>query len=101
MKFFTDQDVYASTVRFLRSSGHDVITAYEAGLSRSDDRELLREAGKLNRIFVTRDRDFGALVFTEKLGKGVIYLRILPSTQNAVHDRTRKNIENIFRAGYI
>jgi hypothetical protein len=34
---------------------------------------------------VTRDRDFGGLVFVNALGAGVLYLRILPSTQNAVH----------------
>jgi predicted nuclease of predicted toxin-antitoxin system len=34
---------------------------------------------------VTRDRDFGALVFVQGSGPGVIYLRILPSTQDAVH----------------
>ncbi len=50
MKFLTDQDIYAATVRFLSNSGHDVITAYEAGLSRSDDKALLREAEKQNRI---------------------------------------------------
>ena len=87
MNFFTDQDVYAVTVHFLRNLGHDVITAYEAGLSRADDRDLLREAGKQKRIFVTRDRDFGSLVFVEELGRGVVYLRILPSTVNAVHDQ--------------
>ena len=86
MKFFMDQDVYAATVRFLRELGHDVITAYEAGMPRSDDRVLLEEAEKLNRIFVTRDRDFGSLVFVEKLGSGVIYLRIRPSTVEAVHN---------------
>ncbi len=92
MRFLTDQDVYGVTARFLRNSGHDVITAYEAGLSRSDDRILLIEAEKLNRIFVTRDRDFGSLVFVEKLGKGVIYLRILPSTINAVHEELSRII---------
>ena len=85
MKFLTDQDVYAVTIRFLRDSGHDVVTAYETGLSQADDTELIRKAREQNRILVTRDRDFGALVFVEKLGTGVIYLRILPSTQNAVH----------------
>ncbi len=34
---------------------------------------------------MTRDRDFGALVFVQGSGPGVIYLRVLPSTQNAVH----------------
>jgi predicted nuclease of predicted toxin-antitoxin system len=36
-------------------------------------------------LFVTRDRDFGSLVFVQGGGAGVIYLRMLPSTQNAVH----------------
>jgi hypothetical protein len=36
-------------------------------------------------IFVTRDRDFGGLVFVQNLGAGVIYLRILPWTQDSVH----------------
>ena len=90
MKFFADQDVYAATVRFLRDSGHDVVTAYEAGLSRADDKDLLREAGKQNRIFITRDRDFGSLVFLEALGEGVIYLRIRPSTKNSIHKELAK-----------
>ncbi len=85
MRFFTDQDVYGATVRFLRISGHDVVTAHEEGLSEADDRDLLAEARRQNRIFVTRDRDFGSLVFVEDMGKGVVYLRILPTAVNAVH----------------
>ncbi len=38
------------------------------------------------RIFITRDRDFGVLVFVRDLGMGVIYLRILPSTLGVVHE---------------
>jgi len=34
---------------------------------------------------VTRDRDFGGLVFTLGRGTGVLYLRTLPSIQDAVH----------------
>lgn len=34
---------------------------------------------------MTRDRDFGGLVFVQDLGAGVIYLRLLPSNQNMVH----------------
>ncbi|HEX5418903.1 MAG TPA: hypothetical protein VFY39_02815 [Gammaproteobacteria bacterium] len=35
---------------------------------------------------VTRDRDYGSLVFLKSLGSGVLYLRMLPSTQDAVHN---------------
>ena len=53
---------------------------------REPDDELLQTAQRLNRIFVTLDRDFGALVFVRRISStGVLYLRILPSTQNSVH----------------
>ena len=34
MKFLLDQDVYASTARFLMELGHNVVPAAEIGLSR-------------------------------------------------------------------
>ena len=86
MKFLIDQDVYAITVRFLRNLGHDVITAGEIGLSRASDSDLLRKAEEQDRILITRDRDYGGLVFVEGLGRGVIYLRMLPSDQTEVHE---------------
>jgi predicted nuclease of predicted toxin-antitoxin system len=89
MKFLLDQDVYAFTARFLRSLGHDVLPVAQIGLARADDVDLLKKARELKRIFVTRDRDFGALVFVRGLGSGVIYLRILPSTQNALHQELK------------
>lgn len=85
MKLLTDQDVYAATVHFLRGTGHDVKTAAERGLSQSADTELLRAAHAEGRVFVTRDRDYGGLVFMQALGAGVLYLRTLPSTLQAVH----------------
>lgn len=85
MNFLADQDVYASTVAFARGVGHDVVTAAQLGMSQADDSELLRVAKEQERIFITRDRDFGGLVFVRGEGPGVIYLRILPSTVNAVH----------------
>ncbi len=93
MKFLLDQDVYASTVRFLRDLGHDVIPVAQIGLSQASDEELLRIAQEQNRVFVTRDRDFGNLVFVKALGAGVLYLRILPSTQNAVHSELERVLE--------
>ncbi|HMF10716.1 MAG TPA: DUF5615 family PIN-like protein [Gemmataceae bacterium] len=85
MKFLADQDVYASTVRLLSGLGHDVVTAGQLGLAKAEDTELLRVAHEQGRIFVTRDRDFGGLVFVQGSGPGVIYLRILPSTRASVH----------------
>ncbi len=63
MKFLLDQDVYASTARFLIELGHNVVPAAQIGLSRADDEELLKVAQEQGRILITRDRDFGDLVF--------------------------------------
>jgi predicted nuclease of predicted toxin-antitoxin system len=85
MRFLADQDVYAATVKLLRERGHDVVTASELGRARSSDLDLLQTAIQGQRIFVTRDRDFGALVFVTGIKGGVIYLRILPSNIRIVH----------------
>jgi predicted nuclease of predicted toxin-antitoxin system len=85
MQFIADQDVYGVTIQFLTDLGHDLVTAAQLGMARAKDFQLLRTAHDQGRIFVTRDRDFGALVFVQASGPGVIYLRILPSTQHAVH----------------
>lgn len=85
MKFLADQDVYATTIGFLSDLGHEVVPVAQLGLAQAADAELLRIAHEHGRIFVTRDRDFGGLVFVQGRGPGAIYLRILPSTQNVVH----------------
>ncbi|MBM4079364.1 MAG: hypothetical protein FJ272_02745 [Planctomycetes bacterium] len=85
MRFLLDQDVYATTARFLAGLGHDVVLIAQIGLSQADDDDLLKVAQEQGRIFVTRDRDFGRLVFVDTLGAGVLYLRILPSVQMTVH----------------
>ncbi len=94
MKFLLDQDVYAITARFLNDLGHDVITAAEIGCSQATDVELLSIAQEQERIFVTRDRDFGDLVFVQNLGAGVIYLRIPPSALTVGH----KELETVLRS---
>jgi predicted nuclease of predicted toxin-antitoxin system len=80
-----DQDVYRTTISFLQAEGHDVVRAVDVGLAQASDAELLRFAHRERRLLVTRDRDFGTLVFAHDAGGGVVLLRILPSSENAVH----------------
>ena len=101
MKFLLDQDVYMSTARFLQDSGHDVIRVAQLGLARAADEELLHTAYAQQRIMVTRDRDYGNLVFVKALGSGVIYLRMLPTTQNAVHRDLKEFYTAIPRNNYV
>ena len=93
MRFLLDQDVYSLTASFLRSLGHDVVTASEVGRSRSPDAELIELAAAQDRIFVTRDRDFGALVFLEHRRAGVLYLRAAPRELPALHDELRRALD--------
>ena len=76
MKFLADQDVYRVTIDFLKDQEHDVITARKISMHRASDQTLLRKGKELDRIVLTRDKDFGALVFLEgELSSGVILLR--------------------------
>ena len=94
MKFLIDQDVYAVTTKFLIDAGHDVIIVAQIGLAQASDEEILTVAQAENRILVTRDRDYGNLVFVRAMGTGVIYLRVLPKTVNEVHNQLARVIEN-------
>jgi predicted nuclease of predicted toxin-antitoxin system len=94
MRFLLDQDVYATTARLLTNLGHDVIAVAQIGLSCAEDEDLLRTAETQGRILITRDRDFGGLVFVNRLGSGVLYLRMLPSTQTSIH----KELERVLRS---
>lgn len=85
MRLLLDQDVYAATARFLRGLNHQVLRAHEAGYARATDAELLALAREREYLLVTRDRDFGNLVFLHGAGPGVLYLRMRPSTLRLVH----------------
>lgn len=85
MKLLIDHDVYHATAEFLRGLGHEVVTAEEIGMAEASDTQLLQESQLQERVFITRDRDYGGLVFVQSLGAGVVYLRLLPSTLLSVH----------------
>jgi len=76
MKFLLDQNVEGRILAFLSGQGHDakrVGIDYPPGLP---DEEVLKIAHGEQRILITNDRDFGELVFRQKLPHaGVIYLR--------------------------
>ena len=95
MHFLTDQDVYQMKIDFLIELGHSVVAVREIGMHKTSDHELLKKAKKMNRIFITRDKDFGALIFLEKTSSsGVILLRGKPTSINKIH----RELERIFRA---
>jgi predicted nuclease of predicted toxin-antitoxin system len=90
MRLLADQDVYALTTAFLRQLGHDVVTASESQSASLSDSEILAAAIRDNRILLTRDRDFGSLIFVNAIHAGVIYLRVPPSTTQAIHEELQR-----------
>jgi len=105
MRFLVDHDVYFLTVEWLRRAGHDVVTAKELGLQRAADEDLLAHARTLDRLFLSRDKDFGALVFLHATASwGVIFLRVSPTTVEAVHreierllqDHTEEELKHLY-----
>lgn len=65
MTLLADHDLWAVTLDVLRTEGHDIVTAAEIGLAQAPDRTFLKEAAARQQFLLTRDRDFGRLVFAE------------------------------------
>ncbi|MDO8487599.1 MAG: DUF5615 family PIN-like protein [Candidatus Curtissbacteria bacterium] len=75
LKFLADESLEYSIVLWLRSLNYDVTSIAEDCPS-VEDGKVLKKATQENRIIITNDKDFGDLVFLNKLShKGVILLR--------------------------
>jgi predicted nuclease of predicted toxin-antitoxin system len=81
MKFLLDQSADFRLIPRLRSLGHDVSAVsrnYPPGLA---DEDVLAIARQEQRILVVADRDFGELIFHQRLEHaGVLFFR-LPGAQ--------------------
>jgi len=76
MRFLVDESAGQSVVRYLRSSGHDVISVQEdrPGI---EDPEVCDWANQEERVIITNDKGFGRLIFQERLpSRGVVLLRL-------------------------
>ena len=66
MNLVADEGVDRAVVERLRRDGHDVV--YVAELSPSiPDEEVLRQANARNALLITADKDFGDLVFRQRI----------------------------------
>ena len=77
MKFLFDQSADFRLIPHLRSLGHDVSAVsrnYPPGLA---DEDVLAIARQEQRILVVADRDFGELIFHQRLAHaGVLFFRL-------------------------
>jgi predicted nuclease of predicted toxin-antitoxin system len=75
LSFLADESCDFAVVRALRATGYDVLAVSEV-TARSDDRQLIEQAGRERRILLTEDKDFGWLVFVSQVASpGVILIR--------------------------
>ncbi len=73
MTLFADEGVDRDIVERLRGDGHEV--SYVAEMQKGvTDEQVLRTATVGQAILVTQDKDFGELVFRQKLAAGGILL---------------------------
>lgn len=76
MDFLADENIHAGIMAWLRETGNDVLYAADVLQSRSDD-DLLAIARKEQRILITDDKDFGELIFYQRLAtSGIVLIRL-------------------------
>lgn len=75
MKFLADVNIEKSIVDELRGLGYDIIWVAEEN-PQLDDLSIFKISQKENRILLTNDKDFGEIVFRQKLiSSGIILFR--------------------------
>jgi predicted nuclease of predicted toxin-antitoxin system len=78
MKLLLDQGLPRSSAVALRARGHDAVHVGDAGLSTADDAVILERARAAERVVITLDTDFHALLAVTGASKpSVIRVRIV------------------------
>ncbi len=76
--FLADENFPIASVRLLRKSGLDVVAVIEESPGISDA-AILQRAEHERRIILTFDRDYGELIFRQRLGRpSVSYIFAMP-----------------------
>ena len=76
MKFLVDENVHLAIYQFLKDQGYDTTSVAE-NYSSFEDLEILSIANKEKRVIITNDKDFGFLIYQQKLPhKGIILFRL-------------------------
>ena len=76
MRFLVDECVGKRVANWLKDRGHHVIDVLSSYLKGSDDRTLLALAHRENLVLITKDRDFGDLIFRDGLdSSGLIWIK--------------------------
>lgn len=74
MKFLLDANLSPEVARLLREAGHDAIHVGDIGLLSAPDPKIMQAAAKEDRILLTADADFGALLALGSLASPSVLL---------------------------
>lgn len=74
MKLLLDANLSPEVARLLKEAGHDAIHVADIGLLTAADPDILRTAAKEERILLTADSDFGALLALGSLASPSVLL---------------------------
>ena len=102
MKLLLDQGLPRSAAMLLREGGIDTLHVGEIGLAAATDNEILQRGRQKERVVVTLDADFHALLaFSKALSPSVIRIRIEgltgPMAANVIREavlRSKEDLEN-------
>ena len=93
MKLLVDECCSPAIVAVLRQDGHDVRYVPE-DISGITDKNILKQGFEEQRIIVTEDRDFGELIFLNRLPSyGVVLIRI---SHAVPRDQRLRRIHDLF-----
>lgn len=105
MRILADVHISPRTVEKLRALGHDVVRVGEVLLATSTDDEIVAEAVRDQRVVLTQDLDFSALVaLSGRTGPSVLSLRLSSARVETVNDcleRVLPMVEADLEAGAI
>lgn len=94
MKFLIDENVHFDIFTFLKERDFDVISIAQ-DYSSIKDRDVLDLANKEGRIIITNDKDFGYLIYNQKLThKGIVLFRLKTENPRAKIRRLESLIES-------
>jgi predicted nuclease of predicted toxin-antitoxin system len=88
MRFLADAGISPKTVEFLRRLGHDAIHVRELSMQRAPDRLIAEKARIDNRILLTFDLDFGAILAFGVVNRpSTMIFRLADETADSVNRR--------------
>jgi predicted nuclease of predicted toxin-antitoxin system len=95
VRFLADESCDFAVVRALRAAGHDVTAIAELRPAAEDDL-VLRVAHSEDRILLTEDKDFGALVYAGgQKSPGVVLIRFPAAVRNQLGQTVERVVVEI------